>query len=74
MLHHMQWRGRTPLAQLGIVSCLLAGLAKAHEHHNDMIKEGDFISDDPIVRAGTLRGKPTRLTGSRTRYYGYTYF
>lgn len=54
MSHHMQWTGRIPVASLGLVSCLFLGLTKAHEHHNDMIKEGDFISDEPIVRLAIL--------------------
>jgi hypothetical protein len=26
-----------------------ASIASAHEHHDDKIQEGQFVSDDPIV-------------------------
>jgi hypothetical protein len=56
MSHHMQWRGRIPLRSVAVVSCLLASLTKAHEHHMDNIAEGEGISAEPIVRALHLAG------------------
>jgi hypothetical protein len=49
MSHHRMWTGRMSLGSLAIAACAFASLAQGHEHHTNMIADGQGVSEDPIV-------------------------